>query len=138
MAHRKNQANSVFVFMELSQEFITASQAAKLTGYNPDYFSSLIREGKVRGRKVGKIWVTTHQEVDRFLKRKNNPSFWGWPLHIGLTARSLLVAFLIAAFLSIATYSIYAAIYNATWSQLAATATAAATVNASNVSQPLP
>ena len=117
--------------MELIQEFITASQAAKLAGYNPDYFSSLIRGGEVRGRKVGKNWVTTRQEVDRFLKKRataqsNHPIFYTTKVssRFGLTPRFVFIAFIAAVFLSVASYGIYAAIYNVTWGQLAAVASA--------------
>ncbi len=113
--------------MELSEEFITASQAAKLTGYNPDYFSSLIRDGKVRGKKMGKSWITTRKEVERFLKNIKKTPRSTWSSHIGLNLKSVIVAFCVAVLLSIACYSVYAAVYNTAWNQVAAVASISTT-----------
>jgi hypothetical protein len=53
--------------MDNSDAFITLREAGQKSGYHPDYLSSLIRQGKLQGRKLGKTWVTTDAEVRRFL-----------------------------------------------------------------------
>jgi len=53
--------------MERLAEFITLRQASKISGYNPDYLSFLIREGKMRGKKVGRNWLTTREDVRYYL-----------------------------------------------------------------------
>lgn len=41
-------------------DWITTTEAARLTGYHPDYIRKLIRGGKVNARKFGIVW-----QVDR-------------------------------------------------------------------------
>jgi hypothetical protein len=45
--------------------FITLREAGQKSGYHPDYLSSLIRDGKLQGQKLGKTWVTTEIEIKR-------------------------------------------------------------------------
>lgn len=41
----------------LAVGWITAGQAAKLTGYHAEHLSRLARQGRVNARKVGAGWV---------------------------------------------------------------------------------
>ncbi|GEM_PF-6494503 len=109
--------------MEILQDFITAGQAAKLAGYNPDYVSQLIRAGKIRGKKVGKNWVTTRHELSRYIQVVG-----GKPLPIIGSGQSgsrrrnwrgrfvsplfVIVAAFIAGFLALVGFGVYASIYN--------------------------
>lgn len=38
------------------KDYVSASRAAKLTGYNPDYVGQLARSGKILSRQVGNRW----------------------------------------------------------------------------------
>jgi len=62
----------------MTDEHITLREASKYSGYHPDYISSLIREGTLEGRKVGRSWVTTYSAIQKYLKyrnKKENPYF---------------------------------------------------------------
>ena len=53
--------------MEKLADLITLREASKISGYNPDYLGFLIREGKLRGKKVGRNWLTTREDVRYYL-----------------------------------------------------------------------
>ena len=53
--------------MEKLADLITLREASKISGYNPDYLGFLIREGKLRGKKVGRNWLTTREDVKYYL-----------------------------------------------------------------------
>jgi hypothetical protein len=59
--------------MENPSEYITLRVASRISGYNPDYLSSLIRTGKLKGRKVGKSWMTTARNVEDLLRQVGSP-----------------------------------------------------------------
>ncbi len=52
--------------------YITLKEAAKIANYSPDYIGQLIRAGKIKGEQVyaNVAWVTTHEEVEAYLKDK--------------------------------------------------------------------
>lgn len=53
--------------------YITLKEAAEIANYTPDYVGQLIRGGKIKGEQVyaNVAWVTTHGEVEAYLKDKN-------------------------------------------------------------------
>lgn len=51
-------------------ERIPLKVAAQMTGYHPDYISSLIRRGQIKGEKIGRNWFTTKREVEMYLSTK--------------------------------------------------------------------
>ena len=61
--------------------FMPLSEAAKLTGYTPEYLNLLCRKKKLEGKKIGRNWYTKKEWLDRFLAKggedesKNNASF---------------------------------------------------------------
>lgn len=51
-------------FIESIEDFITASEAAKLSGYSNDYIARLCREGILAGVQMkGKMWLIPKQSV---------------------------------------------------------------------------
>jgi hypothetical protein len=57
--------------MESLKKVISLNQAAKQSGYTQDYLGYLIRKGELRGRKVGRGWFTTEEELKNyFFKQK--------------------------------------------------------------------
>lgn len=57
--------------MQQLKKVISLSQAAKISGYNQDYLGSLIRKGEIRGKKIGRNWFTTEEELKNyFFKQK--------------------------------------------------------------------
>jgi len=57
--------------MESLKKIITLNQAAKLSGYTQDYLGYLIRKGEIKGKKVGKSWFTTEEEVRNYIFKKS-------------------------------------------------------------------
>lgn len=56
--------------MESLKKIINLNEAAKMSGYTPDYLGYLIRQGEMKGRKVGRSWVTTEEEVNNYIFKK--------------------------------------------------------------------
>ncbi len=50
-------------------EWITVSQAAKLSGYNEEYIRRLLRDGTIVGRKFGIVWQVKHSSLNTYLKQ---------------------------------------------------------------------
>jgi hypothetical protein len=52
--------------------YITLKEAGKIANYTPDYVGQLIRGGKIKGEQVyaNVAWVTTHEEVEAYMKDK--------------------------------------------------------------------
>lgn len=42
--------------MTMNEEWISAKQAAELSGYNEEYVRRLLRTGKIKGRKFVTVW----------------------------------------------------------------------------------
>lgn len=50
------------------EELISVSEAAAIAGMTRQHVGRLIREGKLRARKVGRAWVTTRAAVKEYLR----------------------------------------------------------------------
>ena len=50
-------------------EYISLREAAKLTDLSQGYLAFLIRQKKLQGKKIGKIWVTKKEWIDEFRKK---------------------------------------------------------------------
>ncbi|MFA6918488.1 MAG: helix-turn-helix domain-containing protein, partial [Candidatus Gracilibacteria bacterium] len=48
-------------------ELIPLAEAAKLTGYTPEYLNLLSRKGKLKAEKIGRNWYTKTEWVNSFL-----------------------------------------------------------------------
>lgn len=53
------------------QKYITLKEAAKISGYAPDYVGQLIRSGKIPGKQVycTVAWTTTEEALREYIKR---------------------------------------------------------------------
>ena len=51
----------------MDDEWITTLQAAKLSGYHPEYLRELIRTKKIYGRKFGVVWQINKQSFIAYL-----------------------------------------------------------------------
>jgi len=49
-------------------DYYTSKEAGKILGFSHDYIRRLIREGKVRGEKLGTCWIIYKREVEKFVK----------------------------------------------------------------------
>lgn len=59
-----------------SNEYISLGEAADNVGMNQDFFRTLCLKGRLKGKKIGKIWVTTMKWVHEYLdsrSKKNIP-----------------------------------------------------------------
>ena len=50
-----------------ASKFISLSEAAKLTGYTPEYLNFRCRKGLLKAEKIGRNWHTTIEWVNEFL-----------------------------------------------------------------------
>ena len=44
---------------------LTVEEAAKQLGYHPDHVRLLLRTGRVKGERIGQVWLIDRQEVER-------------------------------------------------------------------------
>ncbi len=56
--------------MESFKKVISLNQAAKLSGYSQDYLGFLIRQGDIKGVKMGRSWFTTEGEVKKYISKR--------------------------------------------------------------------
>lgn len=56
-------------------KFITLKEAAKISGYSPDYLGQLIRKGKLPGKQIylNVAWVTTEAAVREHMNKNAIP-----------------------------------------------------------------
>ncbi len=50
-------------------EFISAAEAAETSTYTHEYIRALVRNGKVKGRKSGKVWSVDLEDLKAYEKR---------------------------------------------------------------------
>ena len=51
-------------------DFVTAEQAADISGYDEDYVRSLARQGKIQGQKFGKQWMISRNSLETYIKQQ--------------------------------------------------------------------
>jgi hypothetical protein len=49
---------------------ISLPEAAELYGFHSEYLSQLARKGRLKARKIGKMWVTTPLEMEDFIRSR--------------------------------------------------------------------
>jgi hypothetical protein len=49
---------------------ISLPEAATLYGFSPKYLSNLANRGRLKAQKVGNSWVTTPQDVEDFIRSR--------------------------------------------------------------------
>jgi len=52
-------------------ELIPLQEAAEYAGLVPGSLQAYIKRGRLRARKMGKMWVTTHAAVDAYLASRS-------------------------------------------------------------------
>ena len=48
--------------------WLTLKEAAKFADYNLDHLRELLRERKVKGRKVVTVWLVSQSSLERYLR----------------------------------------------------------------------
>ena len=58
--------------MAKEKQFISLKEAAKMSGYSPDYVGQLIRSGKLSGKQIfsNVAWVTTEDAILEYLQKE--------------------------------------------------------------------
>jgi hypothetical protein len=51
---------------------ISLPEAAELYGFNQRYLGNLVRKGRLKAQKIGKMWVTTPQNVEEYIESRQN------------------------------------------------------------------
>lgn len=51
------------------EDWLTTYEAARVSGYNPDYIRQLIRSQKVLGRKWGLSWQVSRLSLEQYVKK---------------------------------------------------------------------
>ncbi len=59
------------------EKYITLKEAAKITGYAPDYVGQLIRKGKLPGKQVycTVAWMTTEEAIRNYMGKDKNVEY---------------------------------------------------------------
>ena len=52
------------------QTLISLTQAAETYGFSQAYLANLARNGRLRARKLGSIWVTTPADVETYIRSR--------------------------------------------------------------------
>lgn len=51
----------------LLEQLLIVEEASIYTGYSDRHLRLLLETGKILGKKVGRDWVTTKEEIDKYL-----------------------------------------------------------------------
>jgi len=51
-----------------SSEYITVSTAAEISGYNQQYLRRLLREGTLRSKRFGQLWLIDRDDFETYLQ----------------------------------------------------------------------
>ncbi|GAB4540869.1 MAG: hypothetical protein Fur002_08320 [Anaerolineales bacterium] len=55
--------------MATNSDWLTVRDAAKISGYNAEHITRLIREGKVKARKVSIVWLVDRKSLLAYLDK---------------------------------------------------------------------
>ncbi len=58
---------------EFASKLISMTEAAKRCGLSASHLRKLVREGQIRGVKVGWSWLTTEEAVREYLRQEHRP-----------------------------------------------------------------
>ena len=62
--------------MAIINTFISLKEAAAISGYHSDYIGSLVRSGKINGKKEGKNWYVSKDDVLNHFMSKHYVPAW--------------------------------------------------------------
>ncbi len=54
----------------IADEWITTREAAQVSGYNPVHLRTLIRNGRIKGRKYFVVWQVSRQSLIAYLREQ--------------------------------------------------------------------
>ncbi len=53
----------------VSGDYMSIDAAAEYSGYNPQYFRRLMRQGVISGIKLGQVWVVSVESLQAYLNQ---------------------------------------------------------------------
>jgi hypothetical protein len=53
----------------MATTWLTSGEAVELSGFNPQYLRTLIREGKIKGRRFGAVWQVHRQSLLSYVRQ---------------------------------------------------------------------
>ena len=56
----------------MPENWITIQDACQMTGYNAEYLRRLIRNGKVKARKVSIVWVVDQSSLREYVSQNQD------------------------------------------------------------------
>lgn len=56
-----------------TKHLLSTREAAEYAGLSVSHIQYLLRENKLEGQQVGKVWVTTKEALDVYLESKPRP-----------------------------------------------------------------
>ena len=51
----------------MTDQWITTTEAAQISGYHPERIRELLRENHVKGRKFGTVWQVDRQSLEEYI-----------------------------------------------------------------------
>jgi excisionase family DNA binding protein len=55
-----------------NDEWLTVREARKLSGYNDEYITRLIRQGEITGKKISIIWLVKRESLLAYMASKGH------------------------------------------------------------------
>jgi excisionase family DNA binding protein len=55
----------------MSDDWLTISEASRLAGYHPEHIRELVRDGKLKARKVVIVWLVTRKSLLNYLHEQS-------------------------------------------------------------------
>jgi len=55
------------------KDLISLEEAAQYAGFSSRHLRLLLQKGTIRGKKIGRDWVTTKEEIDKYLIQERRP-----------------------------------------------------------------
>jgi hypothetical protein len=55
----------------MADDWIALKDAATLANYNPEHLRALIRQGRIKGRKVVIVWLVSKSSLERYIKEQS-------------------------------------------------------------------
>ncbi len=52
-----------------NDEWITVNEAARISGYNEEHITRLIREGKINAKKFSIVWQVNRNSLEAYLSK---------------------------------------------------------------------
>ncbi len=54
----------------MADDWISVREAAMLCGYHAEHVRELVRDGRVKGRKVVTVWQVSKKSLEKYLKKQ--------------------------------------------------------------------